>query len=109
AFERAGAEWRIIVYAAAPVAVVSAAASVAVWFLADALSAWLATPADADGLAALLRAMAPFVVLGALIGVLQISARMLRGVTAFTLLQSVLLPASRLLTVLFAVSLAAVA
>ncbi|MGY1551424.1 oligosaccharide flippase family protein [Microbacterium sp. A588] len=109
AFERAGAEWRIIVYAAAPVAVVSAAASVAVWFLADALSAWLATPADADGLAALLRAMAPFVVLGALIGVLQISARMLRGVTAFTLLQSVLLPASRLLTVLFAVSIAAVA
>ncbi|MGM7698145.1 oligosaccharide flippase family protein [Microbacterium sp. A84] len=109
AFERAGAEWRIIGYAVVPVAIVSGAASVAVWFLADALAAWLAAPADAEGLANLLRAMAPFVILGALIGVLQISARMLRGVTSFTLLQSVLLPASRLLTVLFAVSIAGVA
>lgn len=109
AFDRAGAEWRIVVYAMVPVAVLSSAASVAVWFLSDALASWLAAPTEAQNLAALLRAMAPFVVLGAAIGVLQISARMLRGVTAFTLLQSVLLPASRLLTVLFAVSVAGVA
>lgn len=109
AFERVGAEWRIVVYAAVPVAILSAAASVAVWFLAEALAGWLAAPEDADGLTALLRAMAPFIVMGALIGVLQIAARMLRGVTTFTLLQSVLLPASRLLTVLIAVSVAGVA
>lgn len=109
AFDRRGAEWRIVLYAAIPVAVLSVLASVAVWFLADALGTWLAAPDEADGLAMLLRAMSPFIAMGAVIGVLQIAARMLRGVTAFTLLQSVLLPASRLLTVLVAVSLLGVA
>lgn len=109
AFDRVGAEWRIVVYAVIPVAILSGLASVGVWALADALGRWLAAPADAAGLADLIRAMAPFVAMGALIGVLQITARMMRGVTAFTLLQSVLLPASRLLTVLFAVSVASVA
>ncbi|UYO96654.1 polysaccharide biosynthesis C-terminal domain-containing protein [Microbacterium sp. M28] len=109
AFGRAGAEWRIVLYAAAPVAVLSGIASIAVHVLADALSVWLAAPGEEPALADLLRAMAPFVAAGAVIGVLQIAARMLRGVTAFTLLQSVLLPASRLLTVLLAVSIAGVA
>lgn len=109
AFDRVGAEWRIVLFAAVPVAIVSGLVSLAVWFFADALGAWLAAPTEADTLADLLRAMVPYIVMGALIGVLQIAARMLRGVTAFTLLQSVLLPASRLLTVLLAVSLAGVA
>ncbi|WP_460802424.1 lipopolysaccharide biosynthesis protein [Microbacterium sp. GXF6406] len=109
AFDRVGAEWRILGHALVPVAVLSGVVSVAVWLFADALSTWLAAPGDAENLAELLRAMAPFIVLGALIGVLQIAARMLRGVTAFTLLQSVLLPASRLLTVLLAVSAGGVA
>lgn len=104
AFGRAGAEWRIVAYALVPVAVVSALASLAMWFFADALGSWLASPADATALSDLLRAMAPFVIAGAVIGVLQIAARMLRGVTTFTLLQSVLLPASRLLTVAVAVT-----
>lgn len=104
AFGRTGAEWRIVLFALVPVGVLSAVASVAVWLSADALSVWLAAPDSADGLAALLRAMAPFIVLGATIGVLQITARMLRGVSTFTMLQSILLPASRLLTVLLAVS-----
>lgn len=105
AFGRVGSEWRIIMYAAVPVAVLSAAASIAVWLLADSLARWLAAPEDASRLADLLRAMAPFVILGAVTGVLQIAARMLRGVGTFALLQSVLLPASRLLTVLLVVSL----
>lgn len=105
AFGRTGSEWRIVLFAVGPVAVVSGIASVAVWVFADALSGWLAGAQDIAELADLLRAMAPFVVLGALTGVLQIAARMLRGVTSFTLLQSVLLPASRLLTVALAVSL----
>lgn len=108
AFERVGAEWRIVLFAFAPVAALSGAVSVAVWFLADALGAWLTTPSEAAGLADLLRAMVPFIAMGALSGVLQIAARMLRGVAAFTLLQSVLLPASRLLAVLLAVSVAGV-
>ncbi|WP_433585729.1 lipopolysaccharide biosynthesis protein [Microbacterium hydrocarbonoxydans] len=109
AFHRAGAEWRIVMFAVGPVAVISGLVSLGVWLLADALGAWLATPEDAAAMADLLRAMVPYVVMGALIGVLQIGARMLRGVAAFTLLQSILLPASRLLTVLLAVSFAGVA
>lgn len=109
AFERVGAEWRIVLYATIPAAILSGLVSLGIWLLADALAAWLAAPAEADALADLLRVMVPFIAMGALIGVLQISARMLRGVTAFTLLQSVLLPASRLLTVLIAVSVAGVA
>lgn len=109
AFHRVGAEWRIVLFATVPVAVVSGVVSLAIWLLSDALGTWLAAPTDADELADLLRAMTPFVVMGALIGVLQIASRMLRGVTTFTLLQSVLLPASRLLTVLVAVSFAGVA
>ena len=108
AFHRVGAEWRIVVFALGPVAVVSGLVSLAVWLLADALGDWLAAPSDAAAMADLMRAMVPYVVVGALIGVLQIAARMLRGVTAFTLLQSILLPASRLLTVLLAVSAAGV-
>lgn len=109
AFHRAGAEWRIVMFAVGPVAVVSGLVSLGVWLLADAMGAWLAAPEDATAMADLLRAMVPYVVMGALIGVLQIAARMLRSVTAFTLLQSILLPASRLLTVLIAVSFAGVA
>lgn len=109
AFDRVGAEWRIALFAAIPVAVLSGLVSIAVWALADVLARWLATPQEADALGDLLRTMVPFIAMGALIGVLQISARMLRGVATFTLLQSVLLPASRLLTVLLAVSIAGVA
>lgn len=108
AFKRVGAEWRIVLYAAVPVAVLSGCVSIAIWLLADALGSWLAMPAEADALAGLLRAMVPFIIAGALIGVLQIAARMLRGVTSFTLLQSVLLPGSRLIAVLLAVSIAGV-
>lgn len=108
AHERVGSEWRVVVYAAVPVMIVSALVSVAIWVLSDALGAWLSTPGEAEALSSLLRAMTPFIAMGALLGVLQIAARMLRGVAAFTMLQSVLLPGSRLLTVLLAVSLGGV-
>lgn len=109
AFDRVGAEWRIVLYAVIPVAVLSGIASVAVWVSSDALGAWLATPAGAEELAGVLRVMAWFIAMGAVIGVLQIAARMMRGVSTFTILQSVLLPASRLIAVLMAVSVAGVA
>lgn len=100
AFDRAGGEWRIVLIALIPVAVVSGLAALVLWFFAGTLAGWLATPQEADGLTDLLQAMAPYVVLGAVLGVLHIVTRMLRGVTAFTVLQSVLLPASRLVSVL---------
>lgn len=99
AFGRAGSEWRIILYALVPVAVASGLISIAVWGYADALSTWLGAPGEADALADLLRTMAPFVLCGAVIGVLQMASRMLRNVSTFTMLQSILLPGSRLLTV----------
>ncbi|QTV80193.1 hypothetical protein [Microbacterium sp. NIBRBAC000506063] len=102
AFDRAGSEWRILMYAALPVVILSAIASVIVVALAEPLAIWLASPGEEEGLQALLLTMAPFIVAGSVIGVLQIMTRMVRGVPAFTLLQSVLLPASRLLLVVAA-------
>ena len=107
AFGRVGSEWRIVWFALVPVTVASVIVSIAVTLYAEPLAGWLSGPGDADALTELLRSMAPFVLIGGVIGVLQIAARMLRGVTAFTLLQSVLLPASRLATVAMAVLLGA--
>ncbi|MFF2488883.1 lipopolysaccharide biosynthesis protein [Microbacterium sp. NPDC058062] len=99
AFDRVGAEWRILLYAVVPVVVVSTCASVLLWFGAGGIAGWLAAPGERSTLEPLLRAMSLFIVPGALLGVLQAAARMLRGVTAFTLLQSVGVPASRLAVV----------
>lgn len=99
AFAREGGEWRVILFAAVPVAVISTAMSIAVWFGSDALARWMSSPDETDLLAELLRNMAPFIAMGALLGVVEASARMLRGVATFTLLQSVMLPLSRLLVV----------
>ncbi|MFE5409672.1 lipopolysaccharide biosynthesis protein [Microbacterium sp. NPDC056569] len=99
AFDRVGAEWRILLYAVIPVAAVAACASLLLWFGADRLAGWLAGPGERSTLEQLLRAMSLFVLPGALLGVFQAAARMLRGVTAFTLLQSVCVPASRLVVV----------
>lgn len=99
AFGRTGSEWRIIGFAAIPVAALSTAVSVAVWLAAAPLAEWLSDPGS-DGLSAdVLRAMAPFIVVAAVLGVVEIAARMVRGAGTFTLLQNVMLPASRLLTV----------
>lgn len=95
AFDRRGAEWLIIWFAAAPVVLLGAAGSLALWAFADNVASVFAAPGEQGSLTALFRGMAPFIVVGSLIGVAQIASRMLRGVTAFTLLQSVFLPLSR--------------
>lgn len=99
AFGGSGNEWRIVCFAAIPVAVLSGIVSLAVWFAAEALAEWMSDPQDTDLLFQLLRTMAPFIILGAVLGVVESSARMFRGVGAFTLLQNVTLPAARLLAV----------
>jgi len=102
AFGRVGGEWRVVLFAVLPVAVIAGLASIAMWFWSDALSRWLAAPGEAEPLAGLLRAMVPFIALGAVIGVLQIAARMLRGVGTFTVLQNIGVPGSRVIAVLIA-------
>lgn len=99
AFGREGGEWRIILFAAVPVALLSVLVSIGVWFGSEGLARWMSSPGETDLLAALLRNMAPFVAMAAVLGVVEASTRMLRGVAVFTLLQSVVLPLSRLVAV----------
>ncbi|MFV0252967.1 MAG: lipopolysaccharide biosynthesis protein [Beutenbergiaceae bacterium] len=87
---RAGSNWLITKYALVPVAVLASLASIALWFWSQAWAQWLASPGERDQLASLLRLMAPFVLVAAVAGVLAITARMVRGVPAFTMLSSVL-------------------
>lgn len=99
AHERRGQEWRIALLAGVPVAIISTVASVALWLWSERLAVWMSNTSEGPDLAVLLRVMAPFVVVGAISGVVQIVARMVHGVTAFTMLQSVLPAVSRLIAV----------
>lgn len=106
AFGRVGEAWRSVAIGLVPVVVVSAAVAVAVTVYAAQIATWLASPAERAGLAALLRDMAPFVVIAATLALLTTAMRMMRGIVAFTLVQSILLPASRLAAVALALALA---
>ena len=99
AFERRGEAWRTVLIAVVPVAVVSAVAGVVLTVYSLPIATWLSAPGEEEALASLLRTMAPFIVVAAVLGVLQMAVRMIRGVKTFTLLQSILLPASRLVAV----------
>ena len=94
--------WRVTLLAVLPVLVVSGLAALAVALAATPLANLLAPAAHAAELAGLLVALAPFIVVGSVLGVLQTVARLVRGVGTFTVLQSIALPASRL-GVVFAV------
>ncbi|MFC0682443.1 polysaccharide biosynthesis C-terminal domain-containing protein [Lysobacter korlensis] len=96
AFSRSGETWVTVLVAIVPVVVLSTAAAVLLAVFADPVAGWLAAPGERADLAALLRLMAPFLVLAALLSVLQTVSRMVRGVLTFTMLQSILLPLSRL-------------
>ncbi|GAB3122201.1 lipopolysaccharide biosynthesis protein [Glaciibacter psychrotolerans] len=103
AFGRVGESWRTVVIGLVPVILVAIIAAVAVAVFATPLATWLGSGGERSELAELLRDMAPFIVLGAALAVLQTTARMLRGVWTFTLLQSILQPLSRLFMVLVAI------
>ena len=98
--------WRITLMAVIPVLLVSGLVAVAIALGASPLAELLAPAADADRLAGLLVSLAPFIVIGSVLGVLQTVARLVRGVGTFTILQSIALPASRLLVVAAVVTLA---
>ncbi|MBG6238877.1 O-antigen/teichoic acid export membrane protein [Mycetocola sp. CAN_C7] len=99
AFERRGEAWRTVVIAVVPVTVIAASVSALLSLNAVPVANWLASPGEEESLTALLRTMAPFIAIAAVLGVLQMAVRMIRGVTVFTMLQSILLPASRLAAV----------
>lgn len=103
AFGRTGESWRTMVIGVVPVVGVSIVAAVLVSMYAPQLAGWLGSPGERDNLAVLLRDMAPFAVLSAVLVVLNTGVRMLCGVRAFTLLQNVLSPLSRLVVVAVAV------
>lgn len=94
-----GWQWTITWYALGPVAVLSLLASVGLWVWSAELAQWLATPAYVNDLAALLRLLAPFVLVAGIAGVLAVTARMVVGVTAFTMVTSVIPALLRLVLV----------
>ncbi|MET0933504.1 MAG: polysaccharide biosynthesis C-terminal domain-containing protein [Mycetocola sp.] len=103
AFQRHGEAWRTVVVAVIPVTAAAALVAAVVFVFSHQLAVVLSVPGEEDSLAALLRNMAPFIACAAVLGVLQTVVRMVRGVTAFTVLQSVLTPLSRLVGVATAV------
>lgn len=103
AYERRGEAWRTVIVALLPVTLIAAIAGAALFVFSKELATWLSVPGEDVVLAELLRDVAPFVVCAAVLGVLQMIVRMMRGVTAFTVLQSFLLPVSRLVGVSTAV------
>lgn len=103
AFARTGEAWRTLLVAVVPVAVIATIVGIILVVYSRELAAWLSTPGTEDTLAPLLADMAPFIVCAAVLGVLQTAVRMIRGVAAFTILQSVLTPLSRLVGVTTAV------
>lgn len=94
---------RTLRIALVPVLVASATVSIVGYFFADIIASVLTPSEDAAGLADLLQLVAPFVVIAAVLGVLQTGVRMTRGIAYFSALQDVLLPASRLGLVALAV------
>jgi O-antigen/teichoic acid export membrane protein len=102
ALARQGQETLTLGIAVGPVIVVSALGSVVLFLAAGPASRTLAAPGEASALEEVLRLMAPFVLVGAALGVLHYGVRVMRGPIAFTLLQDVAMPLGRLAGVLVA-------
>ena len=98
--------WRISLLAIVPVAVIATGVGILMAVFASPLGHFLAPAENATELARIIASMAPFVVVGAVLSVLQTITRMVRGVGAFTLLQSILLPLSRLAVAIAVLTLA---
>lgn len=99
---RRGYELRTALIAAIPVAVVGIAMSVAFYFAAETIADIAASPGTADSLTVTIHLLAPFIACAALLGVLQSVTRMVNSAAMFVVLQNVLLPLSRLITVVLA-------
>lgn len=102
AFSRIGESWRTVVIAVVPVAVLSVLVAIGIYVSAAPLAEWLSGAGETRELEELLRDIAPYVVPSAILAVLLTATRMMRGIVAFTLLQNILLPLSRVLLVALA-------
>lgn len=96
---RKGEAWRTAIIALVPVTIAAAIAAVVLIVFSDALASLLTRPAETATLSELIRNMAPFIGCAAVLGVLQTLVRMIRGVTSFTVLQSLVTPLARLVAV----------
>lgn len=103
---RAGESWRTVVIAVLPVLALSLLGAALMLIFDSELAGWLSAPTERRSLATVIAAMAPFLAFGALLAVMGTVNRMLNGVTAFTVIQSVAVPVSRLVAVAAAVLLA---
>lgn len=103
AFRRRGEAWRTTLIAIVPVVFASGIAALVMTIFSEELASWLGSAGQGDSLSGSLRLMAPFIVMFTVLSVLFTVARMTRGILAFTLLQNVLLPLSRLGVVAIAV------
>ncbi|MGO0577071.1 lipopolysaccharide biosynthesis protein [Ornithinimicrobium panacihumi] len=100
-------EGQLLWYAVWPVLLVSTLVAAAVWVWAPGLAARLGPAASGPdmagaGTAEALRALAPCLVVAAVMSTLHTAVRMMRGVLAFTLLQNVLIPLGRIVAVVAA-------
>ncbi len=99
AFDRSGELWRTVVIGIVPVLAISVVVALLATRFATELAGWLTSASERDNLADLIVAMAPFLSVGAVLAVVSTVNRMVNGVTTFTVIQSVLIPASRLVAV----------
>lgn len=90
---------QVLYIATIPVLVVALAAGALIYLCAEQIAGIFAAPQQLQELASLLRQLAFFVGCASLLAVLHTMTRMLNGVLMFTMLQNVLLPATRLLLV----------
>ncbi|WP_396278342.1 oligosaccharide flippase family protein [Glutamicibacter creatinolyticus] len=94
---------QVLYIATVPVLVISAAAGLLIYLYADTIAAVFADARQAGDLAALMRQLAFFVAFASVLAVLHTMTRMLNSVLMFTMLQNVLLPATRVILVAIAV------
>src|SRR5690625_637531 len=82
----------MIWWATWPVLVLSSVVALGLYLSAPALANLLTTAGRVDQVSQVLRVLAPFIVVAAVLGVLHTAVRMMRGVLAFTVLQNILTP-----------------
>lgn len=88
-----------------PVLILSSTVGLVAYLGAPALASVVATPEQASDVTRILRILAPFIGIAAVLSVLHTAARMMRSVLSFTILQNVLVPFGRVLAVGVAVAL----
>jgi O-antigen/teichoic acid export membrane protein len=98
---------RTVIIALAPVVAIGVIAAVALWLFAPTVADLLAVPAERDEMISLVRWLAPFVGIAALLSVLLGGLRGIGRVAPYVLVQNVAVPVSRLALVLIAIGVGA--